>query len=223
MLGLCIPLYNEEEIIDRSLSQLLFALKELPHQTVVVLVDNGSTDATKSRVQAWLPENPMLKLISLPHNHGYGGGILAGLKALEPYQPKWIGWMWGDSQIDPSILSPMCKALSEGALIVKTRRSKREDGKMRFLITTLYHFLMSIKGLSLVDINGCPKIFQWEVYTNLNLSSLDWFIDAEAMFKATSNGIPVHSIETTMKRREGGRSKVKLNTLVEFCRNIYRL
>ena len=63
----------------RHLPDCLAALlPQLPGEAEVVLVDNGSTDGTAT----WARDtHPAIRLVELPHNLGFAGGVNAGLRA----------------------------------------------------------------------------------------------------------------------------------------------
>ena len=216
-LGISIPFYNEDAVIPHSLPALAGALSALPHESVVVLVNNGSTDSTGKKLAEWCGREPdRFVLCDLPHNQGYGGGILAGLRMLKAQQVDWIGWMWGDNQIDPQILAPLCTALAKGADLAKANRIKRQDGWQRLAVTRAYHHLMKWKGYPMVDINGCPKLMTRALYEQIQPSAHNWFLDPEVMVAAQRLGAHIHLEDTVMRPRVGGVSKVKAKTLVEF-------
>ncbi len=63
----------------RQLSECLDALlPQLPLDAEVILVDNGSTDGTPAWAQA---HHPPLRVIVLPENLGFAGGVNVGLRA----------------------------------------------------------------------------------------------------------------------------------------------
>ena len=223
-LGLSIPFYNEAAVIPHSLPDLDSALSELRHDAVIILVNNGSTDGSKNLLAEWCHKKPeRFKLCDLPHNQGYGGGILAGLRILEAENVDWIGWMWGDNQIDPNILRPLCKALTEGADLAKSQRIQRQDGWQRTLITQSYHQLMRLKGYPIADINGCPKLMTRALLDGIQPKEHGWFLDPEVMIAAQRLGAVIHNEETIMRPRQGGQSKVKLATVCSFLSYVVNL
>lgn len=216
-LGLSIPFYNEAAVIPNALRALNGALATLPHDSVVVLVNNGSTDATGELLTAWCERDPQrFKRCDLPHNQGYGGGILAGLRAVERENPDWIGWMWGDDQIDPAILTPLCAALANGADLAKANRVERRDGWRRWATSRTYHALMRFKGYAFRDVNGCPKIMTRDLHDRIRADEPSWLLDPEVMIAAQRLGARIHLEDTVMRPRRGGASKVGFGTLVEF-------
>jgi len=59
-----VPAYNEEPTVASVLELLYPAVDEL------VVVDDGSTDATRARIQAWLPGHTNARLLVHDHNRG---------------------------------------------------------------------------------------------------------------------------------------------------------
>ena len=160
--------------------------------------------------------------VHLQKNAGYGGGILAGLRALPP-DLEVLGWMWGDNQIDPAaVLLPLYRACRDGdAALAKARRVTRQDGWQRRAVTTVYAATMRWGvGVRTPDVNGCPKLFRREALAALDLRSEDWFLDAEAILKAEARGLRIADHPAVMRPRAAGRSKVRLATVREFVGHI---
>lgn len=222
-LGLSIPLYNEAEGLKSTTQDLLDALRDT--DATIILVNNGSTDATPMLVDDLAAQHAPLSALHLQENAGYGGGILAGLQALLalPSPPEVIGWMWGDNQINPTILPALYRHCAQGAAMAKARRTIRQDGLQRRLITSTYALTMRrAVGVMTPDVNGCPKLFQTTVLRDLALSSEDWFLDAEAVLKLEQHGLPIRWEPATMRPRQAGASNVNWKTVAEFIKNISR-
>jgi len=221
-LGLSIPLYNEEALIPQVVAALQSTLDDAKIEYTLVLVDNGSTDGTAKIIDE-LARGDNVEAIHLPKNAGYGGGILAGLDHMRREGlPNVVGWYWGDGQVSPEILPPLFRAIVEGADMAKAHRTERQEGLNRRLIAKTYAAVMRILGVQTPDVNGCPKLLSTATFETLQLSSKDWFLDAEAVLGAEKMGLNIVSCPATMKRREGGASKVKIRTLIEFFWNILR-
>lgn len=222
-LGLSIPLYNEADSLASTVHDLLLALTAV--DATIVLVNNGSTDQTGHIVKQLTETQPAIHGLHLPKNAGYGGGILAGVHALlnRSTPPAVIGWMWGDNQVDPGILPTLYQHCIQGTALAKAQRTARQDGWQRQVISAVY--AKSMRGIyqcQTPDINGCPKLFRADVLHQLNLSSTDWFLDAEAILKLEQRCLPIQNVPTTMRPRLGGRSKVNWKTVMEFIQNIAR-
>ena len=75
-LSIVIPAYNEEEILETEIKMLILALDEAFKQLryEVILVENGSTDHTKSIATSLALLYPQIKVISLPEGN-YGNAL----------------------------------------------------------------------------------------------------------------------------------------------------
>ena len=221
-LGLSIPLFNEEALITQVVAALQSTLDDAKIEYTLVLVDNGSTDQTGNIIDA-LAEQEGVQAIHLPQNAGYGGGILAGIHHLRMGGiPDVVGWYWGDGQVGADILPPLFQAIAEGADLAKAHRTERQEGLSRRFIAKAYAAIMRLAGVQTPDVNGCPKLMSRSTLKALQLSSTDWFLDAEAVLGVEKRGLTIASHPATMKRREAGTSKVKIRTLIEFFWNILR-
>ena len=94
--SLVIPCYNEAA----NLPLLLDRCGALGAQegVEVILVDNGSTDASADVLARLLPRYPGCRSVRVEKNQGYGFGIQAGLEAS---QGAILGWTHADMQADP--------------------------------------------------------------------------------------------------------------------------
>lgn len=80
-LTIVVPAYNEAENLARSLPQLCGL--ELPALREIIIVDDGSTDATPQLVQDAAERDSRVRLVQLPHNQGKGAAVRAGLLAAQ--------------------------------------------------------------------------------------------------------------------------------------------
>jgi glycosyltransferase involved in cell wall biosynthesis len=69
------PAYNEESFIGTSLEGLL---RSIPGKYEILVVENGSTDQTRSVVERMAEDHPRIRLISLPRP-SYGQALRKGL------------------------------------------------------------------------------------------------------------------------------------------------
>lgn len=221
-LGLSVPLLDEAASVDRLTAELLEAAEAAGISVVLALVDNGSSDGTGGRIDALAAAHPGAVLpVHLAVNAGYGGGILAGLRALEGGpRPPVLGWAWGDGQITAAALPALHAACAAGAPLAKARRIARQDGWRRQLITHTYAAVLRARGVATPDVNGCPKLFRAEALAALAPQSTDWFLDAEVVLAAEARGWRIAEAPVVMRPRRAGRSKVRLATVLEFARHL---
>jgi glycosyltransferase involved in cell wall biosynthesis len=107
--GVVIPAYNEERQIDRVLETMPIYVDH------VIVVDDGSTDATLARLHEW--EGKMghrLTVIAQPRNQGVGAAVTAGYRSAIESGVDVIGLMAGDGQTDPNDLELIIDPVTSG-------------------------------------------------------------------------------------------------------------
>lgn len=219
LFSIVIPLYNEEECVENCVVEMVRTLESAyPGAYELILVVNGSRDRTGEICQHLAREYRSIQVIQETHNLGYGGGILKGLAAAEG---EFVGFMCGDGQIAPEDLIRVLQVMEEGPNdLVKALRIHRGDGWIRFLNSTAYNSLFRLLfGTRTRDINAMPKFWRRSITPILDLTYMDWFIDAEILIKARHLGLRLQEVPVRYLRRVGGRSVVRLSTLFQFIRN----
>jgi dolichyl-phosphate beta-glucosyltransferase len=80
-LSIVIPCYNEEQRLPRTIEQIerYLAGKELSHE--LILVDDGSSDGTRTIMDAAAARNRSVRLEALPHKRGKGRALAVGVAA----------------------------------------------------------------------------------------------------------------------------------------------
>src|SRR5690606_31462065 len=108
--------------------------------------------------------------------------------------------------------------------LVKTYRVKRYDGIYRKTLSGLYNFLFKLlylPGYPLHDVNSKPKVMTRAAYQQLNLSSSDWFTDAEIMIEAMHNQLRIGEVATIFYKNERRKTLVGFDTIIEFTVNLF--
>ena len=77
LLSIVIPAYNEESTIDRLLNAVLEAPLPEGIERELVVVDDGSSDRTIEKVQAFA-EDGRVRLVQQPENRGKGAALRRG-------------------------------------------------------------------------------------------------------------------------------------------------
>lgn len=109
-----IPAYNAARHIEGVLGRIE-RLSELAVSRVIV-VNDGSTDATRARVSAARFERAPLELIDRPANGGYGAAMKDGLRAAVLSGAELVACVHADGQYSPEALPRLAAALRERRL-----------------------------------------------------------------------------------------------------------
>jgi dolichyl-phosphate beta-glucosyltransferase len=78
-LSVVIPAYNEAERVGKTLNSVDAYLKKLPYSYEIIIVDDGSRDATTKVLRSYAASIPNLKLLRFPKNRGKGWAVREGM------------------------------------------------------------------------------------------------------------------------------------------------
>ncbi|MEM1295680.1 MAG: glycosyltransferase family 2 protein [Verrucomicrobiota bacterium] len=118
-LSLVVPLYNEEDNVEPMQQEVSEVLDGIDYE--LVLVDDGSTDATVERIQ----KGERVRILKLDQNTGQSAAMYEGMMRAKG---ELIALIDGDLQNDPNDISKLMDALeAEGADLVCGYRANRKD------------------------------------------------------------------------------------------------
>jgi polyisoprenyl-phosphate glycosyltransferase len=118
-----VPAYNEAANLPRLLEVLSAQLRGLVARWEVIVVDDGSRDATAAAVAPWLRE-PGVRYLRLSRNFGKEAALSAGL---DHARGDVVVLLDADLQHPPAMIEPMLKAWAAGADTVCAVRATRAD------------------------------------------------------------------------------------------------
>ncbi len=222
ILSIVIPFFNEADNVSAVVGSLIAKLVKADITHEILLVDNGSTDATRERAQAVVKAHATARIVVVERNHGYGGGVLAGLCRA---RGRYLGFITGDGQVMPEAVLEVYRHLTESRLdFCKAVRQVRSDGWQRAALSRWGNrlFCWCFPMLRTYDINGSPKLFTRSMYERLQPTSTDWFLDAEIVIKAHLLRAAIGEVPVESPARASGESHVRWTTVVEFLRNLAR-
>lgn len=150
-LAIIVPVFNEQEIIEYSIEQLLMTLDIMiddgliSQNSKICFVNDGSTDNTSKIIENQCKINPKLALIELSKNYGQQFAIVAGLNSVEADIYVTID---ADLQDDPMLIIEMVKKYNEGFEIVFGCRKKRNtDSFFKKNSALLFYKFMNLIGI----------------------------------------------------------------------------
>lgn len=215
--------YQAREYVRTFVKEVIENVNTLKIDYELVLVANyfeNSDDVTPKIANELKNTNPRINVVALPKKGMMGWDMISGLKAATG---KIIAVIDGDGQMPPYDLARVYKKLRDEKLdFVKTYRAKRGDNLYRAAVSLIYNFIFKIlfPGTPVRDVNSKPKIFTREVYRKLNLTSFDWFLDAEMIIQARRLNLKVGEIPTTFEKIAYRKSYVKVEAVLEFIKNL---
>ena len=130
-LYIVVPCYNEEAVLPETAKRLrakleaLIALGQVSSRSRVMLVNDGSKDATWAIISALHRDCPLFSGVDLTRNRGHQNALLAGLMTAKARGDLVIS-MDADLQDDIDVVDEMVAKYHEGCDIVYGVRSSRK-------------------------------------------------------------------------------------------------
>ncbi len=135
LFSLVVPAFNEEEALPHTFIALSNVLEKIGMPYEVIVVDNGSTDATEQIMASLCQRDSRWRYLRLSRNFGYHNSITAGMLSA---QGNAIMVIDADLQDPPELIPQFIAKWREGYDVVYGVREKRTgESKLRTVPTML--------------------------------------------------------------------------------------
>ncbi|HEV2754000.1 MAG TPA: glycosyltransferase family 2 protein [Solirubrobacteraceae bacterium] len=148
LLTVVAPMLDEESTVDSFHARLAGALDGLPWELVVV--DDGSTDATPRLLDELAGRDARVRVLHLSRRFGHQTALTAGL---DHARGDAVVMLDGDLQDPPELILTMLDRWREGADVVYAARTER-DGESPFKLATARGFYRVLGRLSDVPLQS---------------------------------------------------------------------
>lgn len=212
VLSVVVPMFNEDESLPAFLDVLLSVLKTLPVSFEVILVNDGSSDATWAGIEAAHLRDGRISGVSLARNFGHQNALMAGLQAASGAA---VVTLDGDLQHPPEFISDLLREWKAGYKIVNTIRLdstevtlfKRATSRWFYRIFSLLSGIPMLEGSSdfrLIDRAVVNVIIQMRDNQLFLRGFVQW------------SGFPTTSLPFRANPRHAGRTKYSLVKMLRF-------
>jgi len=195
------PCFNEAENVEDILRSAMAVLPEFASEFELVIVDDGSTDATAAILERMAAKNDSIRLIRHSVNRGYGAAVSSGLRAAHG---EWICFTDGDGQFNLLDL-PQLLVEAQTWDVVIGYRHQRADNPIRRLNAHSWKWLIrALVGLRVRDLDCAFKLFPRRVVERLQLSADGACISAEILAQCFRGGVSVCEVPVSHYPRAAG-------------------
>jgi dolichol-phosphate mannosyltransferase len=121
-LAVIIPMYNEEEGAEHCVRAVSPVVSALPTRSILVIVDDGSTDQTPKILAALSEVVKGFVVITHEGNQGYGGALRTGGNYAASSGYDYVLFMDSDLTNDPAFLPAFLTKMQQGYDVIKASR-----------------------------------------------------------------------------------------------------
>ena len=210
-LSIVIPAYNEAARIERTLDRVMTCVEEQGWDAEVLVIDDGSQDATPAIVNRWMERYPRLHLVQNQGNRGKGYSVRNGL-----LQAAGEVVMFTDADLSAPMEEAelLMAAIADGADVAigsrwldKKRQTTHQPLYRRFFGRCFNGVTRMVMGLPFKDTQCGFKAFKRPAAQVIfRLQRIErWGFDPEILFIARKLGYDIREVPVTWGHDERSR------------------
>lgn len=213
MLSIVIPAYNEAAAIEETLERVRAYLVRQGGPFEIIVVDDGSSDATADIVDRLSSNDSRIKPIRHEKNRGKGAAVRTGLIAASGPTALFLD---ADLSAPPEAVGQLLIELSdhdlvigsryvEGAVIAQRQPFRRRAASRAFNVLVRLMFSLPFRDTQC----GCKALGPEALAVARGLDTDGWAFDVELLARAQKNGLRI--AEIGIPWNDKGRSRVRLS------------
>jgi glycosyltransferase involved in cell wall biosynthesis len=204
-LSVFFPAYNDSGTIASLVIRALQTAARLTPNHEVIVVNDGSTDATAQILEALAQVYPAFRVVTHSTNRGYGGALRSGFAAAAK---EIVFYTDGDAQYDPSEMELLWRQMTSEVDVVNGYKISRSDPWHRIFIGRLYHYIVkTMFGLSIRDVDCDFRMMRRSIFDRVRLEKNSGVICLEMMKKIQDAKFRIVEVPVHHYHRAYGRSQ----------------
>ncbi|MCC7416505.1 MAG: glycosyltransferase family 2 protein [Acidobacteria bacterium] len=204
-LSVFFPAYNDSGTIASMVIGAVKAASQLTSDYEVIVVNDGSADATAEIADELARTYPHVRVVHHPRNLGYGGALQTGFRAATK---DLVFYTDGDAQYDPAEIPALWARMTPDADLVNGYKISRSDPLHRIVIGRVYHHAVSLLfGLTVRDVDCDFRLMRRSIFDTITLEKTSGVICLEMMKKIQDAGFRIVEVPVHHYHRAFGRSQ----------------
>jgi len=220
-ISVILPAFNEEANVERAATSAFDVFSRYFEKIEIIVVDDGSTDATKVRLFDVVDKIPEVLPRCHEVNRGYGAALRTGIDAASN---ELIFFTDSDLQFDLNEVERLLE-WTDSHDIVAGYRAHRADPPIRKLNAWGWNMLVRmVLGVKVRDIDCAFKIFHRRVFDDINLESVGAMINTEILARALHAKMTIKEVPVShFKREEGEQTGANFRVIVKAFKELFQM
>jgi glycosyltransferase involved in cell wall biosynthesis len=205
VLSVVMPCFNEAATIATTVKRVL----DSPYTAEVIVVDDGSTDASVAIVESL--DDPRISLFRQPYNQGKGAALRRGFaEATQPYVIVQDADLEYDPSDFPALLAPLLSG--EADVVFGSRFMGGRPHRVLYFWHSLGNRFLTLlsnafTNLNLTDMETGYKVFRREVLQSFDLQEDRFGIEPELTAKAAAGNWRIYEVGISYSGRTYAEGK----------------
>jgi glycosyltransferase involved in cell wall biosynthesis len=201
-LSLVFPAWNEAENLPALLESALSIGAQLGVGFEIVIVDDGSADASRELLDSWCRRDERIRAVHHVENLGYGAALRAGLKTA---RGEFVFFSDADLQFDLTEIRRLLAHADEYEIVAGFRAPRRDPWLRRVIAAVWGALVRGLFDLRVRDIDCAFKVFHRSVLEAIPIQSVGAFVNTEILVRARAAGFRIQQVPVSHRRRRSGR------------------
>jgi len=211
-ISVVMPAYNEAKIIEENAKRVDDFLAKTYKNYELIIVDDGSKDATGEIAQNLAISRKNIKVITYPFNRGKGAAVKAGVMAADG---DYILFTDSDLAYAPEHLADAAEALEKNDIAIGSRYIREDKSKYRFKRKIISKIFIEYTNLVFktdysdiqAGIKGFRRDVAKDIFSKITIFGFGFDVEVLALAKVNGYSVGEFAVEVSSQRKS---SKVRV-------------
>ncbi|MCG8431135.1 MAG: glycosyltransferase [Candidatus Omnitrophica bacterium] len=221
-LSIMVPALNEEANFAAAASSMIADCGRHAVDWELVIIDDGSTDATPRMAQDLAGRYPQqIKIVTHEKPMGIGKSVWDGLQAATK---ETVTWLPGDGENDPGEIFKYLPLMKHVDFIVPYVTNKDVRSRARRLLSRIFTTIVNTTFGTFFNYTNGNVIYKRSILKDFVQESTGFFFQTECIIKSSRRGYIFAEVPIRIRRRLEGESKaLTFKSLKSVTRDYFKL
>jgi len=215
------PALNEEKNILQALKNALAAFQECGINGEVIVVNDGSSDRTRERVEGFLQSDNRVRILNHDKPFGIGSSFWDGV---DNAKGGAIVLLPGDNENDPWEIFRYFRLLEHVDIVIPFVFNREARSIFRNILSFLYRFIINSTFLVNFNYTNGTALYRRSILKELDFRSTGFFFQTDILVRTVKKGYLFAEVPYRLGLRKEGVSKaVTFPSLFKVIKGYLRL